>query len=69
MLKGISSDDILEDGFNDDDDDNDILINNNNNDQYYKCTKDDTIVSISIRFGVSVSKLKRINKSKLIGII
>ena len=62
MLKGFPSDDVLEDGFNDDDNDNDINIMSNS-EQYYKCSKDDTLVSISIRFGVSVSKLKRINKS------
>jgi len=64
MIKGSknsnSYDDMIDEGFEDDD-------NNNNDKQYYRCTKDDTIISISIKFGVSVSKLKRMNKSKLIG--
>ena len=64
MIKGSknnnSYDDMIDEGFEDDD-------NNNNDKQYYRCTKDDTIISISIKFGVSVSKLKRMNKHKLIG--
>lgn len=63
MMKGNSYDDMIHEGFQDDDDNN----NNASNKQYYKCTKDDTLVSISIRFDVSVSKLKRINKARLIG--
>ena len=62
MIKGSknnnSYNDMIEEGFEDDDD---------NDKQHYRCTKDDTIISISIKFGIPVSKLKRMNKSKLIG--
>ena len=59
MMNGNVYDDVFDDGFQDDDD--------NNKAQYYKCSKDDTLISLSIKFGVSVSRLKRMNKSKLIG--